>query len=146
MKYVIYLILISPLIVLIMSAETRYDYHESCFSPTVRYVQKQPTIAEYAMSKSSLVYEIVKSETDFKNIACNYSVANGKIVSCKPGRCNCTEFGVAQFKQNTFRENCSGNYRDAQDQIDCLDKMLKEGKGYHWTTYSKAQKSLTSIY
>lgn len=45
---------------------------------------------------------------------------------CGDGGLSC---GILQYKEETFLDNCQGEWKDSEDQIDCAVKMIKAGEG-----------------
>lgn len=58
-----------------------------------------------------------------------------ELISCESGfntlakGDNSTSFGLLQFKQTTWQENCEGDIWNGQDQISCAVKMIDMGLG-----------------
>lgn len=44
-------------------------------------------------------------------------------------------YGVAQYQPTTFKENCSGDYKDPVAQLNCMAQMIKRGMIERWDCF-----------
>ena len=45
-------------------------------------------------------------------------------------------YGIAQFTKDTFKENCTGDYYNPLDQLECVGKMWSEKMYHRWDCFN----------